>query len=88
MNEITKHCTKDESDTESAPPISVTRFLQTSGISSVTFWRWEKRGVIQTVRLAGRKYITATAMKEFNRKLAAGDLSGATQNPHENGKSK
>ena len=72
---------KGASVTEAAPPISVTRFLSQSGISSVTFWRWEGRGLIQTVRIAGRKYITADALREFNRCLSAGEFAGKTQNP-------
>ena len=67
---------------EAAPPISVTRFLQTAGISQVTFWRWECRGLIKTVRIAGRKYIPASVMAEFNQRVAAGDFAGKTQNPH------
>ena len=61
---------------ESSPPVSVSKFRDICGISNVTFWRWEKSGLIQTVRLAGRKYITGDAMREFNRRLKAGELAG------------
>ena len=64
-----------------APPISVSRFLEISGNSPVTFWRWENRGWIRTVRIAGRKYITAAELHNFTRRLEAGEFAGKTQNP-------
>ena len=74
------------SNTDSAPPISLGKFLETTGASPVTAWRWEKRGWLPVVRIAGRKYITAAALREFNRRLEAGDFAGTTQNPRSNGK--
>jgi hypothetical protein len=66
---------------EQLPPLSLGKFLEATGASSVTAWRWEKRGWLQTVRIAGRKYITAAALREFNRRLEAGEFAGKTQNP-------
>ena len=88
MQAQTSNAVKGGGEIEAAPPISVTRFLETSGISQVTFWRWEQKGIIKTVRIAGRKYITAAALAEFNRRLSAGDFSGETQNPRVNGQKK
>jgi len=82
MQDYSSKAVKRDNEQEAAPPISVTRFLEISGISQVTFWRWENRGLISTVRIAGRKYITAAVMAEFNRRLAAGDFAGRTPNPH------
>jgi len=73
---------------ESAVPVSVTRFIQTAGISQVTFWRWEKKGMIQTVRVAGRKYITPAALAEFQKRLSAGEFAGTTKNPRANASKK
>ncbi|MEO6754593.1 MAG: hypothetical protein ABIP85_22685 [Chthoniobacteraceae bacterium] len=67
---------------DSAPPISVSRFLEVSGLSAVTLWRMEKRGHIRTVRMAGRKYIMAAEMREYNRRLEAGEFAGKTQTPY------
>ena len=60
------------------------RFLEATGTSAVTAWRWERRGWLKTVRIAGRKYVTAEALQEFNRRLAAGVFAGKTQNPRRN----
>jgi hypothetical protein len=67
--------------TDQAPPISLGKFLDITGTSAVTAWRWERRGWLRTVRIAGRKYVTAEALREFNRRLEAGEFAGKTQNP-------
>lgn len=73
--------------TETTPPISLRRFLDLTGTSAVTAWRWEQRGWLKTVRIAGRKYITSAALREFNRRLEAGEFAGKTQNPSRNQRS-
>lgn len=66
-------------DTE--PPISLGKFLETTGASPVTAWRWERRGWLKIVRIAGRKYIAAAALREFNERLSRGEFAGATPKP-------
>jgi hypothetical protein len=66
---------------DTVPPMSLARFLNATGAAPVTAYRWEKRGWLRTVRIAGRKYITARDLKEFNRRLEAGEFTGQTQNP-------
>ena len=68
-------------DNETSPPISLARFLDVTGTSPVTAWRWEKRGWIRTVRIAGRKYVTLADLHEFNRRLDAGEFAGTIQKP-------
>ncbi len=84
FKDLTSNTSKEVPPLIAAPPISVSRFLEISGISPVTFWRWEKSGRIRVVRIAGRKYITAVALHEFNRRLKAGAFAGKTQNPSAN----
>jgi hypothetical protein len=71
----------DSSINNSAPPISMARFLDVTGTSPVTAWRWERKGWLKTVRIAGRKYITETDLREFNQRLVAGEFAGQTQKP-------
>jgi hypothetical protein len=66
---------------ETSPPISLGKVIQTIGASPVTLWRWEKRGWLPTVRIAGRKYVTAAALAEFNARLARGEFAGTTTKP-------
>jgi hypothetical protein len=72
--------------TTSTPPISLGKFLDQTGTSPVTAWRWEKRGWLKTVRIAGRKYITAADLSEFNRRLEAGEFAGTIQKPRRGAK--
>lgn len=57
-------------------PVCVSRVIEAMGITSVTFWRWEKAGIIQTVRIAGRKYVMPDALNQFTARAMAGELSG------------
>ena len=84
MHDNPQPSTKHSTTLDAAPPTSVTRFLEISGLSPVTFWRMEKRGLIRTVRMAGRKYISAVEMFEFNRRLEAGEFAGKTRKPSRN----
>lgn len=84
MQNITQHPAKRSATLDTEPPTSVSRFLEVSGLSSMTFWRMEKRGLIRTVRMAGRKYITATELFRFNERLKAGEFAGNTQKPRAN----
>lgn len=82
--DTTRNDTKADPFPDSAPPISVSRFLEISGLSPVSAWRFEKRGWLRCVRIAGRKYITAREMREFNRRLEAGEFAGKTSTPRRN----
>jgi len=69
---------------ESAPFMSVTRFAELTRLAPITVWRFEKRGWLRTVAIAGRKYITAADQAEFMRRMDAGEFAGKVQNPRLN----
>jgi hypothetical protein len=58
------------------PPISMDCFVQQSGLSPVTLWRFRKRGWINTCVIAGRHYITREEIARFNTRLEAGEFAG------------
>lgn len=58
------------------PPMVWRRFLATVGVSVQTGWRWRQLGFIKTHDLAGKPYVSAAEIERFNRRLAAGELSG------------
>lgn len=62
---------------ESLPPISMDRFTEQSGLSPVTLWRFRKKGWIKTCVIAGRHYLTAAQIAEFNTRLACGEFAGS-----------
>lgn len=45
----------------------------------MTAWRFEKRGWLNTVNIAGRRYITSEAAADFVRRAQAGEF--AKQHP-------
>lgn len=66
---------------DSLPPMSMDIFMEMSGLSPATCWRYRKRGWLQTVTIAGRHYITREAIADFNRRAAAGEFAGKVANP-------
>jgi len=61
---------------EAHPPISMDCFVQQSGLSPVTLWRFRKRGWIKTCVIAGRHYITREEIARFNTRLESGEFAG------------
>lgn len=44
-------------------------------MSDVTIWRRVRRGLLTSVNIAGRPYITAESLSEFYRRAAAGEFA-------------
>lgn len=63
------------------PPISLDLFLQQSGLSPATAWRYRKRGWLATVVIAGRHYVTREAIALFNDRAGRGEFAGTIRNP-------
>ena len=45
------------------------------GISDVTMWRWEKRGLLKLVNIAGRKYVDLKSLAEFQDRARRGEFA-------------
>lgn len=69
--------TIDNAQTDGAVeiPIALDRFIQTCGITDTTAWRWRKRGWLNTRNIAGRVYILPKDLREFNRRMEAGEFA-------------
>jgi hypothetical protein len=63
------------------PPISLDKFLELSGLSPATAWRYRRRGWLATVVIAGRHYITREEIAQFNERAGRGEFAGTIQNP-------
>lgn len=55
--------------------VSLKAYIQRAGISTITGWRWRKKGWLKTVNIAGREYIRSEDIAEFERRAAAGEFS-------------
>jgi hypothetical protein len=69
--------TIDNTQTDGAAeiPISLDRFIETMGITDTTAWRYRKRGWLKTDNIAGRVYIYPDNIREFNRRVRAGEFA-------------
>jgi hypothetical protein len=55
--------------------ISLSKWLAQVGVTPITAWRWRRRGWLQTINIAGRRYLTQEAIEEFHRRAAAGEFA-------------
>ena len=58
-----------------AAVVSLNRWLAQVGVTPLTAWRWRKRGWLKTINIAGRVYLTQSAIDEFNRRAVAGEFA-------------
>ncbi|MBU6402446.1 MAG: hypothetical protein KGS61_19170 [Verrucomicrobia bacterium] len=61
--------------------ISLNRWLAQVGVTSITGWRWRKRGWLETVNIAGRQYVTPEAIERFHRRAVAGEFAQTQKVP-------
>ena len=53
------------------------KFLRQVGVSRSTGWRWIKAGVLKTVNIYGRNYVTRKAVEEFLSRAESGEFAQA-----------
>jgi hypothetical protein len=64
------------------PPIqSFASFLESLGRDPITGWRWRKAGMIETLNICGRQYVTAEAIAQFKRRAEAGEFAKIHKTP-------
>lgn len=55
--------------------VSLTKWLEQIGVSPCTAWRWRKKGILKTVNICGRQYLTQESIDEFHRRASAGEFA-------------
>jgi hypothetical protein len=60
-------------DTE--PPMALDKFIELSGLSAVTLYRFRKRGFLKTINICGRHYVARSEIARFNARAAAGEFA-------------
>lgn len=61
--------------TASLPMLALDKFIEETGLSPVTVWRYRKKGWLACVNIAGRLYITREEIAKFNARAVAGEFS-------------
>jgi hypothetical protein len=69
---------------DSEPPISLDKFIEQSGLSAVTVWRYRRAGWLNTLNICGRHYLTRAEIARFNARAAAGEFARELGRPKRN----
>jgi hypothetical protein len=60
---------------DSDPPMALDKFIEQTGLSPVTIWRFRKKKFLQTVNICGRHYVLRSEIARFNARALAGEFS-------------
>jgi len=63
------------------PPVHMEALAERMGVTSDTIRNWSKAGMLRTLNICGRVYITAESLAEFNRRAAAGEFAKEVRQP-------
>jgi len=61
---------------------SFDKFLESTGLSHVTGWRYRQRGWLTTLNIAGRHYIETSEIARFLQRARAGEFAKKPTKPH------
>ena len=50
---------------DAEPMMSLDKFIEQTGLSAVTVWRYRKKGMLTTVNICGRQYILRAEVARF-----------------------
>jgi hypothetical protein len=54
---------------------ALSTWTEETGLSSITVWRFRKKGWLETVNISGRPYVTDEAIEKFVRRAESGEFS-------------
>ena len=66
---------------DAEPMMSLDKFTEQTGLSTVTVWRYRKNGFLKTVNICGRHYILRAEIARFNKRAAASEFAKAPNYP-------
>ena len=70
------HETKRSPNTflDSEPLMALDKFIEQTGLSPVTIWRFRKKKFLETVNICGRHYVLRSEIARFNSRALAGEF--------------
>ena len=66
---------------DAGPMMSLDKFIEQTGLSAVTVWRYRKNGFLKTVNICGCPYILRGEIARFNERAAAGEFAKPSNHP-------
>jgi hypothetical protein len=61
--------------------MSLDKFIEQTGLSAVTLWRYRKKGMLTTVNICGRQYILRAEIARISERAAAGEFAKPPNHP-------
>jgi len=61
--------------------MALDKFIEQTGLSPVTIWRFRKKDFLETVNICGRHYILRSEIARFNARALAGEFSKPYNRP-------
>jgi hypothetical protein len=61
--------------------MSLDKFIEQTGLSATTVWRYRKMKMLNTINIYGRQYILRSEIARFNARAAAGESAKAPITP-------
>lgn len=61
--------------------VSFDRFLEETGLSSTTGWRYRNKGWLQCLNIAGRWYVKRSEIERFIARASAGEFAKKPSRP-------
>ena len=65
--------------------VAFDQWLSNIGLTRTTGWRYRRKGLIQTINVHGRIYLTREAIAEFEEKAKRGDFARECKTPARRG---
>jgi|HubBroStandDraft_1064217.scaffolds.fasta_scaffold1225740_1 predicted site-specific integrase-resolvase len=70
-----------DSESAAVAVISISKWREQVGVAPCTTWRWQKKGWLKTINIAGRIYLSQEAIREFQRRAEAGEFAQVHKTP-------
>ena len=64
--------------------VSLHSWLAQIGVSRTTAWRWIKKGLLETINIYGRRYVTRAAREKFLARAQSGEFAQEPVTPKRN----
>jgi hypothetical protein len=61
--------------------MSLDKFIEKTGLSAVTIWRYRRKVMLATVNICGRHYMLREEIARFNQRAAAGGFAKPANHP-------
>lgn len=55
--------------------VSLSVWSRQMGVTAITVWRWQKKGMLKVTNIHGRLYLSQAAIAEFNGRAQRGEFA-------------